>query len=101
MLVNKNNEHSQNVEFVSYTGKFPNLCSGVLTLRIDGENVKFGHSIEDFDWQSAQIIAVLKSRKSLLQMCFRMAQIRKRGEIIESKYCNKSYESLWRKYNTW
>ena len=52
MLVNKNDEHSRNVEFVSYTGKFPNLCSGVLTLRIDGENVKFGHCLEDYDWQS-------------------------------------------------
>jgi len=31
------------VEFVSYTGKYPNLCSGVLTLCIDGEEVRFGH----------------------------------------------------------
>ena len=30
------------VEFVSYTGEFPNLCRGVLTLRIDGEEVRFG-----------------------------------------------------------
>ena len=30
------------VEFVSYTGKYPNLCSGVLTLNIDGSEVKFG-----------------------------------------------------------
>ena len=29
------------VEFVSYDGKFPNLCSGVLVLRIDGEIVEF------------------------------------------------------------
>ena len=27
------------VEFVSYDGKFPNLCSGTLTLRINGEKV--------------------------------------------------------------
>lgn len=31
------------VEFVSYTGAYPNFCSGVLTLRIDGEEVRFGH----------------------------------------------------------
>ena len=31
------------VEFVSYTGKYPNLCRGVLTLCIDGEEVRFGH----------------------------------------------------------
>ena len=31
------------VEFVSYTGEYPHLCGGVLTLRIDGEEVRFGH----------------------------------------------------------
>lgn len=29
------------VEFVSYDGDFPNLCSGTLVLRIDGEKVMF------------------------------------------------------------
>lgn len=29
------------VEFVSYDGKYPNLCSGILVLRIDGEVVEF------------------------------------------------------------
>lgn len=29
------------VEFVSYDGKFPNLCSGKLVLRIDGEEIAF------------------------------------------------------------
>lgn len=32
------------VEFVSYTGKYPNLCSGTLTLRIDGKEVVFGNN---------------------------------------------------------
>lgn len=31
------------IEFVSYTGKYPNLCCGVLTLKIDGETVTFGY----------------------------------------------------------
>lgn len=31
------------VKFVSYTGEYPNLCSGVLTLEIDGKEYKFGH----------------------------------------------------------
>ena len=29
------------VEFVSYNGAYPNLCSGTLVLRINGENVEF------------------------------------------------------------
>lgn len=47
MLVNFNaydcNEH---VKFVSYTGKYPCLCSGILTLEIDGETVKFGMDLD-------------------------------------------------------
>ena len=33
----------QHIDFVSYTGKYPNLCSGVLTLKIDGELHEFGY----------------------------------------------------------
>lgn len=41
------------VEFVSYTGKYPNLCSGVLTLCIDGEEVRFGHDYMVFEsWKT-------------------------------------------------
>ena len=32
-----------NIEFISYTGKYPNLCNGILTLEIDNKIVKFGH----------------------------------------------------------
>lgn len=42
MVVN-NNKNNTHVEFVSYTGKYPNLCRGVLTLLIDSEEVRFGH----------------------------------------------------------
>ena len=31
------------VKFVSYDGKWPNLCSGKLVLEIDGEKISFGH----------------------------------------------------------
>lgn len=31
------------IEFVSYTGRYPTLCSGVLTVLIDGKEYKFGH----------------------------------------------------------
>ena len=30
------------IEFVNYTGAWPSLCAGILTLIIDGETVTFG-----------------------------------------------------------
>lgn len=43
MLVNKNlmPKKDMHVKFVSYTGKWPNLCGGNLTLEIDSETVMF------------------------------------------------------------
>lgn len=32
----------RHVEFVSYTGRYPNLCRGELLLEIDGKQVLFG-----------------------------------------------------------
>ena len=53
MLVNKNSDTSSHVKFVNYTGRYPNLCSGILTLEIDGQNYTFGNSYKepktDFD----------------------------------------------------
>lgn len=43
MLINHNNNKTSHVRFVSYTGRYPNLCSGILTLEIDGEIVNFGY----------------------------------------------------------
>ena len=34
-----------NIEFVSYTGAYPNLCSGILTMKVNGKEYEFGH-----DW---------------------------------------------------
>ena len=50
MLVNKNKEktNTERVKFVSYTGEFPNLCRGVLTLEIDGVQYKFGHEFSNY-----------------------------------------------------
>ena len=42
MIIN-NNYTTEHVEFINYTGRYPNLCSGVLTLKIDGEICRFGH----------------------------------------------------------
>lgn len=51
MLINHyTNPH---VKFISYTGRYPNLCSGTLTLEIDGVKYTFGGSYKepkaDFD----------------------------------------------------
>ncbi len=44
MLINSSASVGNHVKFVSYTGSYPNLCSGILTLEIDGQTVKFGNS---------------------------------------------------------
>ena len=51
MLIAENGYEPQHVKFVSYTGRWPNLCRGVLTLVIDGEICKFGHESGDFDFE--------------------------------------------------
>lgn len=53
MLINPTNE-TKHVEFVSYSGKYPNLCSGVLTLRIDGLTYAFGHEVGSFDFKTSK-----------------------------------------------
>ena len=35
----------KDIEFVSYNGKYPNLCSGVLTLRVDGQIRQFNRCL--------------------------------------------------------
>lgn len=49
MVTNK--KIGKRVKFISYTGKYPCLCNGVLTLEIDGKEYKFGHvlSKQKFD----------------------------------------------------
>lgn len=44
MLIKKENDNrleNEHVKFVSYTGSYPNLCSGTLTLIIDNEKCVF------------------------------------------------------------
>lgn len=43
---------SRRVEFVSYNGEFPNLCSGLLVVKIDGKEVKFGGCNHKRFWRS-------------------------------------------------
>lgn len=35
----------RDIEFVSYDGKYPNLCSGTLTLKIDSEDHTFRYCL--------------------------------------------------------
>lgn len=51
MLINYSNNETNHVEFVSYSGRYPNLCSGVLVLRIDGLEYGFGHEVGSYDWK--------------------------------------------------
>lgn len=37
------------IKFISYTGTYPNLCNGVLTVEIDGKEYTFGYQNADFD----------------------------------------------------
>lgn len=54
MLVNIPKE-TKHVELVSYSGQYPNLCSGVLVLRIDGLAYAFGHKTENYDFKTGEI----------------------------------------------
>ena len=50
MLMNKevfSKFRKPHVKFVSYTGKYPNLCSGILKLKIDEKEVQFGYSYRE------------------------------------------------------
>lgn len=35
------------IKFISYTGKYPCLCMGILTLEIDGDIIRFGNRYND------------------------------------------------------
>jgi hypothetical protein len=53
MVVNNNNRNTGNrVRFISYTGDYPNLCHGVLTLEIDGKEYKFGHNYSNYHYDA-------------------------------------------------
>lgn len=58
MVINEKSKQ-KHVEFISYTGRWPNLCNGKLTLDINGVIVIFGNKCKykDVDypkfWQSS------------------------------------------------
>lgn len=56
MLVNFEENQTDIVQFISYSGKYPNLCRGVLTLKIEGEIVKFGHDFTNYKYETGEFI---------------------------------------------
>lgn len=48
MLVNRNCDMNSHIKFVNYTGKYPNLCGGILTLEIDRIEYTFGDVWKSF-----------------------------------------------------
>ena len=52
MIRTSDDKNTANVKFISYTGKYPCLCNGVLTLEIDGEVVKFGNDDYSVDYDN-------------------------------------------------
>jgi len=41
---------SKEIEFIDYTGEWPALCMGMLTLKINGKVVTFGSGDCDYDY---------------------------------------------------
>ena len=39
------------IKFISYTGRYPNLCKGILTVEINGKKYKFGHGFEHYHFK--------------------------------------------------
>ena len=54
MLINQGETTFNHVKFISYTGKYPNLCRGKLTLNIDGDDYTFGNNFIHKDVQFNQ-----------------------------------------------
>lgn len=42
------------LKFISYSGEYPCLCMGVLTVEIDGKQYKFGHESESYDFKTCK-----------------------------------------------
>lgn len=45
------------IEFVSYSGEYPNLCSGKLVVKIDDKEVSFGRITKHWSWTKNEEVA--------------------------------------------
>ena len=50
MLVNKRENYEGNVKFISYDGRWPNLCTGRLVMEINGKKYQFG---DNYQWNES------------------------------------------------
>lgn len=93
MLFNKSENKNNRVKFVSYTGKSPNLCSGVLTLKIDGTQYKFGHNYMNhhFDEKKKNGFIQTKTNTTRTLILFGIAE-----EVAISQKITKT---LWKQTN--
>lgn len=65
-MIRSSSVENNNVKFISYTGKWPNLCSGVLTLEVNGKIYKFGYSQEYRDFWASGGSCGFKGGKSYI-----------------------------------
>lgn len=52
----RDNNRNNRVEFISYSGTWPYLCHGVLSLKIDGKIYNFGHNYLHLDTKTGQFL---------------------------------------------
>lgn len=71
MLINCNNSETNHVKFVSYSGKYPNFCRGVLVLKIDGIEYCFGHEVGSYDFRAKNIKTTTVIRSGIVVDMFR------------------------------
>ena len=77
------------VEFISYTGEYPNLCRGVLTVKINGKEFKFGHNSEQYDYKSNSYLDEDKNHPNYDEFW------RSGGHIKTKKYNMIAVEAPW------
>lgn len=64
-----NSSDPQHVKFISYDGKFPNLCSGMLHLIIDGQNYLFCAISPEYSSSAKKKVEKIESEHGECKIC--------------------------------